>query len=107
MKKNKRKRINYVGFLYLVKNRHHKSIGILRLKNYINTIVEILGEHIVDDRMILIDGFGTISRMKKFPRKIRNINTKEVEDIVSDTAIFCPHKSFIKLMRKRFKKMVI
>jgi len=65
---------------------------------FVNAIIGLLKKRILEDRMIIVDGFGTISRVVHKPRRLYNVNKKDYNTVVSYNIYFSPHEDFLSLI---------
>jgi nucleoid DNA-binding protein len=66
---------------------------------FVNAIIELMIKRILEDKIIIVDGFGVFNRMKTKPRKAVNIGTKEYQTIVGHYIAFRPHYAFMQMVK--------
>lgn len=65
---------------------------------FVNAIIELMIKRVIEDRVVIVDGFGVFSRREHKPRRLFNVNKKCFQDMVSHRINFNPHKDFLKMI---------
>jgi len=64
----------------------------------VNCASELMIKRIIEDRPIIIDGFGTLHRVQEKPRRAFNVATRQMYTFEVNAVRFRPHIAFLRMI---------
>lgn len=64
----------------------------------VNCAAELMIKRIIEDRPVIIDGFGTLHRVQEKPRRAFNVGTRQMYTFQVNAVRFRPHIAFLRMI---------
>ncbi len=74
------------------------SVKFYDMMYFVNAIIELIIKRILEDKVVIVDGFGILTRTKSKPRRAYNVSKREYQTIVSNSVAFRPHHALLKMV---------
>jgi nucleoid DNA-binding protein len=86
------------GVLLRSMRRRMPNIRFYDMMYYVNVIVDLLIQRIIDGRIIIVDGFGVLYRRTTKPRVNRDVTNNTLREIVFNQIMFRAHADFKRMI---------